>query len=153
MTEYASPAGEPGREAPVGLPKLEKLDKDECLRLISTGGVGRVAFSNPAGPVILPVNYTVEQGAVLFRTALGGPMDSDLRTGVEGADFMVAFEVDEIDEGNREGWSVLIRGGAHHVTDQERAGATSVESWPGGERRLYIRIAPVEISGRRIRHV
>ncbi|MEV4456107.1 pyridoxamine 5'-phosphate oxidase family protein [Microbispora sp. NPDC004025] len=135
--------------APAGMPRLDKLDREECLRLISPGGVGRIAFNNPSGPVILPVNYTVEQGAVLFRTALGGPMDADLRTGVEGADFMVAFEVDRIDESTREGWSVLVRGGAHHVTGDVN---TKVETWAGGERELYIRIAPVEISGRRIQH-
>jgi nitroimidazol reductase NimA-like FMN-containing flavoprotein (pyridoxamine 5'-phosphate oxidase superfamily) len=148
MTEYG-PAGQP---APSGMPALQGLDKDECLRLISPGGVGRVAFNNPSGPLILPVNYTIEQGAVLFRTAFGGPMDADLRTGVAGAEFMVAFEVDHIDENTREGWSVLIRGGAHHITDRERATTAEprVESWAGGERELYIRIAPVDITGRRI---
>ncbi|ETK31586.1 pyridoxamine 5'-phosphate oxidase family protein [Microbispora sp. ATCC PTA-5024] len=154
MTEFTSSLGEPGEPLPAGMPRLERLDKDDCLRLISPGGVGRVAFNNPAGPVILPVNYTIEDNAVLFRTALGGPMDADLRTGVEGAEFMVAFEVDHIDESTREGWSVLVRGGAHHITDRDRAEAeaSGVESWAGGERELYIRIAPVDITGRRIRH-
>ncbi|MBX6383432.1 MAG: pyridoxamine 5'-phosphate oxidase family protein [Microbispora sp.] len=135
---------------PAGMPRLDKLGHDECLRLISPGGVGRVAFNNPSGPVILPVNYTIEQGCVLFRTALGGPMDADLRTGIEGADFMVAFEVDRIDESTREGWSVLVRGGAHHVTGDVHKDA--VESWAGGDRPIYIRISPVEITGRRITH-
>ncbi|MBP2703159.1 pyridoxamine 5'-phosphate oxidase family protein [Microbispora sp. RL4-1S] len=154
MTEFARPADRPGQNAPAGMPRLERLDKDDCLRLISPGGVGRVAFNNPSGPVILPVNYTIEEGAVLFRTAFGGPMDADLRTGVEGADFKVAFEVDHVDENTREGWSVLVRGGAHHITAQDRLDQTGsgVDSWAGGERELYIRIAPVEISGRRIRH-
>lgn len=145
MTEYTAPES----TVPAGMPRLEKLDHEECLRLISCGGVGRVAFNNPSGPVVLPVNYTIEQGAVLFRTALGGPMDADLRTGVEGADFMVAFEVDRIDEKTREGWSVLVRGGAHHVTGDV---GKSVDTWAGGDRALYIRITPVEVTGRRIRH-
>ncbi|MBE3007899.1 pyridoxamine 5'-phosphate oxidase family protein [Microbispora sp. NEAU-D428] len=136
--------------APAGMPRLDKLEREECLRLISPGGVGRVAFNNPTGPVILPVNYTIEQGAILFRTALGGPMDADLRTGIEGADFMVAFEVDHIDESTREGWSVLVRGGAHHITGDVNKNA--VESWAGGDRPLYIRISPNEVSGRRIQH-
>ncbi|GAB3164111.1 pyridoxamine 5'-phosphate oxidase family protein [Microbispora hainanensis] len=136
--------------APAGAPHLDKLDREECLRLISPGGVGRIAFNDPIGPVILPVNYTIEQGAVLFRTALGGPMDTDLRTGIEGADFMVAFEVDHIDESTREGWSVLVRGGAHHITGDVDKDA--VESWAGGDRPLYIRISPNEVTGRRIRH-
>ncbi|MFC0864244.1 pyridoxamine 5'-phosphate oxidase family protein [Sphaerimonospora cavernae] len=136
-----------------GRTRLEWLDKDECLELVASGGVGRVAFNSQTGPVILPVNYMMDAGTILFRTALGGPLDTDLRTGVEGAEFKVAFEVDRIDEARREGWSVLVRGGAHHVTGEEecaQAAATGLETWAGGERELFIRIAPVEITGRRI---
>ncbi|MEV8636449.1 pyridoxamine 5'-phosphate oxidase family protein [Streptosporangium sp. NPDC051023] len=134
-------------------PRLEKLDADECVRLVSPGGVGRVAFDSPTGPLILPVNYVMHDGAVLLRTAFGGPLDRNLRTGVEGVDFKVAFEVDHIDEARRQGWSVLIRGAAHHISsERERAAVTTVDvdPWAGGERELYIRITPVEISGRRI---
>ena len=63
---------------------------------------------------------------------------------------MVAFEVDHIDESTREGWSVLVRSGAHHITGDVNKNA--VESWAGGDRPLYIRISPNEITGRRIRH-
>ncbi|GAA3104120.1 pyridoxamine 5'-phosphate oxidase family protein [Streptosporangium carneum] len=134
-------------------PRLEKLDADECMRLVSAGGVGRVAFDTPTGPLILPVNYTMHEGSVLLRTAFGGPLDTNLRTGVEGVDFKVAFEVDHIDEARRQGWSVLIRGAAHHISserEQAAVTATDVEPWAGGERELHIRITPVEVSGRRI---
>ncbi|GAA3070558.1 pyridoxamine 5'-phosphate oxidase family protein [Streptosporangium carneum] len=144
----------PGRGLPGAHPHLEKLDADECLRLVSPGGVGRVAFDEPGGPAILPVNYVVRDGAVIFRTSFGGPLDENLRTGVRGVEFKIAFEVDRIDEVNREGWSVLVRGGAHHVTADERASAVAsgVLPWAGGERDLYIRIVAVEITGRRIRN-
>ncbi|MEV7013384.1 pyridoxamine 5'-phosphate oxidase family protein [Streptosporangium sp. NPDC051022] len=145
----------PGRGRPAARPSLEKLDPAECLRLISPGGVGRVAFNEPEGPVVLPVNYAVHEGAVVFRTAFGGPLDERLRTGVQGVEFKVAFEVDRIDDASREGWSVLIRGGAHHVaTEDEQAEARSsgVQPWAGGERELYVTILPTEISGRRIQH-
>ncbi|WP_424533200.1 pyridoxamine 5'-phosphate oxidase family protein [Sphaerisporangium viridialbum] len=133
-------------------PVLEELDADECLRLISPGGVGRVGFNTPTGPVVLPVNYTMHDGAVLFRTAFGGPMDEALSTGVKGVEFKIAFEVDHIDTASREGWSVLIQGAAHHVSSEEELAAVSgsVEPWVGGERRLYIRVTPVQLTGRRI---
>ena len=143
----------PGRDRAGAQPRLEKLDADECMRLVSPGGVGRVAFESPTGPLILPVNYVMHDDAVLLRTAFGGPLDANLRTGVEGADFKVAFEVDHVDEARRQGWSVLIRGAAHHISSEsERAAASAagVEPWAGGERELYIRISPAEISGRRI---
>ncbi|GAA4594096.1 hypothetical protein GCM10023194_60030 [Planotetraspora phitsanulokensis] len=150
MTESSRPARESG-PAVSSLP--EKIDTDECLRLIAPGGVGRVAFGTGAGPVIFPVNYTIAEGAVLIRTAFGGPMDEDLRSGVEGCELMIAFEVDRFDYTAREGWSVLIRGGAHHlISDSEHAAAvsTGLESWAGGERDLYIKVVPVEITGRRV---
>jgi transcriptional regulator with XRE-family HTH domain len=145
----------PGRGRLAARPRLEKLQADECLRLLSPGGVGRVAFNDLGGPAILPVNYALHDNSVIFRTAFGGPLDDTLRTGVQGVEFKVAFEVDRIDEANREGWSVLIRGGAHHVsTAEEQAAveASGVQSWVGGDRELYVKIAPLEISGRRIQH-
>ncbi|WP_371778626.1 pyridoxamine 5'-phosphate oxidase family protein [Streptosporangium subroseum] len=145
----------PGLGRPAAHPRLEKLDADECLRLLSPGGVGRVAFDDLGGPAILPVNYVLRDDSVIFRTALGGPLDDTLRTGVQGVEFKIAFEVDRIDDANREGWSVLVRGGAHHVsTAEEQAAvrASGVQPWVGGDRELYVRIAPSEITGRRIRH-
>ncbi|MER5426370.1 pyridoxamine 5'-phosphate oxidase family protein [Streptosporangium roseum] len=144
----------PGRGRPAALPELEKLNPDECLRLISPGGVGRVAFNDLGGPSILPVNYVLHEGSVIFRTAFGGPLDADLRTGVKGVDFKIAFEVDRIDDANREGWSVLVRGGLHHAAtagEQAAAAASGVQPWAGGDRELYVRIVPAEITGRRIR--
>ncbi|WP_283137088.1 pyridoxamine 5'-phosphate oxidase family protein [Rhizohabitans arisaemae] len=139
------------RDTPGG--RLEKLEPDECLRLIAPGGIGRVAFNEPAGPAVLPVNYMLHNGAIIIRTAIGGPLDEPLRTGMDGAEFKIAFQVDRIDETTREGWSVLVRGGVHHVSPDERAAAAAsgVQPWAGGPRELYLRIATTEITGRRIR--
>ena len=54
-------------------PVLERLDEDECLRLISPGGVGRLAFSGRYGLTVFPVNYTVHDGSIMFRTAEYSP--------------------------------------------------------------------------------
>jgi nitroimidazol reductase NimA-like FMN-containing flavoprotein (pyridoxamine 5'-phosphate oxidase superfamily) len=136
-------------------PVLEELDVKECLRLISPGGIGRVGFNTPNGPTVLPVNYTMHGRAVVYRTAFGGPMDEDLSTGVKGVEFKIAFEVDHIDTATREGWSVLIQGAAHRISSEEELTAVStsaVQPWAGGERRLYIRVDPVQLTGRRVRH-
>ncbi len=52
---------------------------------------------------MLPVNYRLHEGSIVFRTSHGSPMDEDLRTGSSHADYQVAFEVDEIKAGTREG--------------------------------------------------
>lgn len=132
----------------------EHLDEAECLRLIAPGGIGRLAYSGRYGPTVLPVNYALHEGTIVFRTAHDSPTDEDLRTGIADAEYKVAFEIDEFDPAAREGWSVLVQGSAHHVESaDERASVeqAGVEPWAGGARELYLRVLPTRITGRRIR--
>jgi nitroimidazol reductase NimA-like FMN-containing flavoprotein (pyridoxamine 5'-phosphate oxidase superfamily) len=132
---------------------IEELDEAESLRLVSQGEIGRIAYLSRFGPAVLPVNYKWHDGAIVFRTTRHSALDEDLQTGITGGDYIVAFEVDEIDVPGREGWSVLLQGPAHHVSEAERASAeqAGVEPWPAGEKDLFIRIVPSRVTGRRIR--
>ena len=133
---------------------IEELDEDTCLQLISQGGIGRIAYNSRSGPAVLPVNFALRGGAIVFRTAAHSSLDEDLRTGIEGAEYRVAFEIDDIDLVKQLGWSVLIQGPAHHVTPAERdATLKGVEAWAPGERELFVRIVPSRITGRRISSV
>lgn len=155
MSDHAHEPGTAANGGPgTGKPHLVDLDRDECLRLISPGGVGRVAFNSPEGPMILPVNYRLFGGAVVFRTATGGKLAQELSTGVEGVEFKIAFEIDRIDETTEEGWSVIVHGPAHHVSADELDSVTAsgLESWAGGSREHFMRIVPTRITGRRIVH-
>jgi len=131
---------------------IEELDEDQCLKLVSEGGIGRIAYTGRFGPVVLPVNYELLDGAVVFRTAAHGPLDEDLRTGIANADYKVAFEIDSIDLATQRGWSVLIQGPAHHLAEDERdvAGRARVQPWAPGEREMMVRIVPSRITGRRV---
>jgi nitroimidazol reductase NimA-like FMN-containing flavoprotein (pyridoxamine 5'-phosphate oxidase superfamily) len=133
---------------------LETLTETECLDLIAPGGIGRLVFAGRWDLTVLPVNYKLVDGAILFRTAQNSATDEDLRTGIAHAEFRVAFEIDAFDPEAREGWSVLIQGPAHHLdTEEERsqALAAGVEPWPEGPREHFIQIRPARITGRRIR--
>ena len=137
----------PGHRRPADLRVISKLMPNECHRLIAPGGVGRIAFGTLSGPVVVPVNFAVLADTIVIRTAEGSVIDGH-------ADEKVALEVDHIDEALCQGWSVLVRGAAHRVTHpaelhrlQEDA---SVWPWPGGEREVYVRIIPSQITGRRI---
>jgi nitroimidazol reductase NimA-like FMN-containing flavoprotein (pyridoxamine 5'-phosphate oxidase superfamily) len=135
---------------------METLEEAECLGLIAAGGIGRLVFAGRWDLTVLPVNYKMHDGAILFRTAQNSATDEDLRTGIAHAEYRVAFEVDDFDEEAREGWSVLIQGPAHHLdTDEERRQAVEagIEPWPGGLREHFIQIRPDRITGRRIRHI
>ncbi|WP_051712370.1 pyridoxamine 5'-phosphate oxidase family protein [Spirillospora albida] len=136
---------------PSAKPVLEELDRAACLALIAPGGIGRVAFEDGEGPTVIPVNYTVENGSVVFRTSTHARLSRTLLTEVAGGGHVrVAFEVDEIDHASEEGWSVLLRGGAHHLAPDERPAA--VEPWPGGEHEEWFRLQPSSVSGRRLHH-
>jgi hypothetical protein len=107
----------------------------------------RLAVTTRTGPVIVPVNYSVVEGAVVFRTAPG-------TTPAEAAGTQVAFEVDHIDEALSQGWSVLVRGRARVVTDPDAIRELSDRAfstpWAGGDRDVWVSIDLVSISGRRI---
>ena len=135
-------------------PVVEFLDEAECLRLIAAGGVGRIGYTGRFGPTILPVNYTLHDGTIVFRTGQHSPLGEDLRTGIEHAESKVAFEIDETSPATHEGWSILIQGSAHLVdSDAERASVvqSGVEPWAGGEKELFVRVLPTRITGRHIR--
>ncbi len=133
---------------------LEELDEAECLRLVAPGGIGRLVFAGRFDLTVLPVNYKLHDGSILFRTAQHGTTHDDLRTGIAHAEYRVAFEVDDFDHRAREGWSVLIQGPAHHmdsVSECVAAQTAGVVPWPDGVREHFIRITPARITGRRIR--
>jgi len=138
----------PGQAGPAGHPALEELAPWECWAKLAPGGVGRVALSTPDGPLALPVNYRVLDGTVLYRTTA----DSVLAT---AAGCRVAFEVDRLDEAFSSGWSVLVTGTAHQVTDPEVVtwfeDHANPRPWAGGQRDTWLRIRPTTITGRRIR--
>ncbi|MFD8862999.1 helix-turn-helix domain-containing protein [Streptomyces sp. NPDC059590] len=138
----------PGLAQAGSRPDLVELTPRECYDLLSTHGVGRISVSTSKGPSILPVNYSVMDDAVVFRTA---PDASP--AAAAGAE--VAFEVDHIDEALSEGWSVLVVGRAQRVTDPEAIRRVAADAyskpWPGGSRELCLRIDPTRVTGRRIR--
>ncbi len=134
--------------------RIEPLDEAECLALIAPGGIGRIAYHGRFGQTVLPVNYELFDGTIVFRTGQDSPLDEDLRTGIARAEYQVAFEIDEIDKAGRDGWSVLVQGSARHVdSETERSSAlqSGVEPWAGGQKEHYVRIVPTRITGRRIR--
>jgi nitroimidazol reductase NimA-like FMN-containing flavoprotein (pyridoxamine 5'-phosphate oxidase superfamily)/DNA-binding transcriptional regulator YiaG len=137
----------PGQCRPAGLRVVSKLMPAECRRLIAPGGVGRIAVGTISGPVVVPVNFAVLAGTLVIRTAEGTVIDGH-------ADEQVALEVDHIDEALCQGWSVLVRGPAHRVAHPAELRRLQEDAvlwpWPGGEREVYVRIIPRDITGRRI---
>ncbi|MCX4913150.1 MULTISPECIES: helix-turn-helix domain-containing protein [unclassified Streptomyces] len=138
----------PGLGQAASRAELIELDIEECRTRLSTHGVGRLAAHTPQGLSVLPVNYSVIDGTVAFRTAPGAAPAATVGD-------QVAFEVDQVDEALSQGWSVLVRGRARAVTDPvvaRRLDALAYSRpWVGGDvRDLWVRIDEEEITGRRI---
>ena len=122
------------------------LSTNECLDLLRSTDVGRLAVSITNLPDIFPINYIVDRGAVLFRTAEG----TKLAAAVLGRG--VAFEVDGVDDVAGEAWSVVIKGHAVEIERmQELFDALDLPlyPWHAAPKHRFVRIEPVDISGRR----
>jgi nitroimidazol reductase NimA-like FMN-containing flavoprotein (pyridoxamine 5'-phosphate oxidase superfamily) len=126
---------------------LEILGVEECLRLLGTQNTGRIAVIVERKPLVLPVNYAMHRGTVVFRTDPGTKLDAAL-----GEEY-VSFEVDEIDQRYRTGWSVLVVGQAERVyqpEELEELRRLPLQPWAPGHKAHYVRVLSTAISGRRI---
>jgi len=95
-------------------------------------------------PTILPVNYVLVDGFVVFRTGAGGRLEAALRGE------QIAFEIDGVDAADRTGWSVLVRGHAERVSDPTelaRLRAMPLVAWAPGAKPHYVRIRANAVTG------
>jgi nitroimidazol reductase NimA-like FMN-containing flavoprotein (pyridoxamine 5'-phosphate oxidase superfamily) len=125
---------------------LEVLEADECLRLLSSAKLGRLAVSAGALPSIVPVNFLLDGNRILIRTSPGTKLAAALTRSV------VAFEVDEFDTFSHSGWSVSVTGLADEVcdvTELERIDRLPLPHWSSRGGRV-IAITTEFVSGRRI---
>jgi hypothetical protein len=126
---------------------LEVLGRDECLRLLATATLGRVAVTSGALPTVLPVNFRFDGRQILFRTGVGTKLDAATDNAV------VAFEVDEIDPVAHTGWSVVVTGVARELTDARQlaeAQGPPLARWAPGADHRVVAISTDLVSGRRI---
>jgi nitroimidazol reductase NimA-like FMN-containing flavoprotein (pyridoxamine 5'-phosphate oxidase superfamily) len=122
------------------------LTTDECWALLRSSEVGRLAVSIRNHPDLFPVNYLVDHGAIVFRTAEG----TKLAAAVLGVS--VAFEIDGYDGDAGEAWSVVLKGRAveiERMQDVFEAVDLPLFPWHAAPKHRFVRIEPDEVSGRR----
>ncbi|MCW2492893.1 MAG: hypothetical protein JWN47_2257 [Frankiales bacterium] len=127
--------------------RLQVLDVQDCLSLLQKRHLGRLAFVEEGLPTILPVNYILVDGRVVFRTDSGGKLEAATR------DQPMAFEIDGIDVADRSGWSVLVRGHGERVNGPDELAllrTLPLVAWAPGAKAHYVRISAAEVTGRRI---
>jgi nitroimidazol reductase NimA-like FMN-containing flavoprotein (pyridoxamine 5'-phosphate oxidase superfamily) len=124
---------------------LKELSRDECLRLMATTAVGRIIYTRQALPAVELVNFALHDGDIVIRTNRGGK----LAAAILGA--VVAFEVDQLNPGDKTGWSVTAIGRSREVTDPPEVEALrriGLSTWAPGEHEHFIGITPEIVNGR-----
>ena len=117
------------------------IDRDGCLRLLSSQQVGRLVY-NAAEPEIRPMNYVMVDDEIFMR--VDRPMELPSR---------VVFEVDQIDATDRQGWSVIVHGTAvvAPLMSEDIEPLEHLEPWAEGAMLWTVRIRIEEVSGRWVR--
>jgi len=123
-----------------------RMDEDECLLLLEAEDVGRLAIVQGQVPAIFPINYVLDGGDIVFRTAPGTKV-------THGPRALAAFEIDGFDREHRTGWSVVVVGALEVVAPHDGAHLARHEQlpvapWAGGRRDILMRLVPGTITGR-----
>ena len=127
---------------------LAVMAPDDCFDRLRRAHVGRIGFVERGEMAILPVNIAVDGRSIVFRTGHG----AKLSTAVMAQP--VCVEVDDWDDFDHTGWSVLARGVAEEVLDDEqiaRLETLPVRPWANPDvRPRWVRVRINELTGRRI---
>lgn len=129
-------------------PGVEVLDEATCWDLMRAVEVGRLAVAAVGELDIFPVNYVVDDGTVVFRTAEGTKLVELVVAG------QVAFEADGRDDETGTAWSVVVKGEADlldRFDDIYHAQTLQIVPWSGQPKERFVRIQPNRVTGRRFR--
>lgn len=126
--------------------QVDALSETQCWELLRHAEIGRLAVWVEDHPEIFPVNFAVDRGALVFRTAAGTKVSAAL------GESAVALETDGPDPASGTAWSVVVKGRAKQITDTAGLMDTvrlPLFPWQGGEKGKFVRIVPTEVTGRR----
>lgn len=130
---------------------MEVLTGSQCLELLRTASVGRLGIGvSGSAPEILPINFVVDRGTIVFRTGAG----TKLAAAVEHSP--VAFEADGYIPQSNEAWSVVLKGTGAVIHGQESLLETyrlPLFPWQPAPKSTFVRIEPDQITGRRFHPV
>jgi uncharacterized protein len=124
----------------------QELPVDECWELLRQSPVGRLAVVVAGHPDIFPINYVVDHGSIVIRTAAGTKL-----AGSKGR--QVAFEADGYDLSDGSAWSVVLKGQAEpilQVSETISAMSLPLLPWQEGNKPWFLRIVPANVTGRRL---
>ncbi len=125
---------------------MEILDAEQCWELLGSVEVGRLAIAVAGDVDIFPVNFALDDGSIVFRTAEGTKLVEIVLAG------RVAFEVDGYEPEHGRAWSVVVKGRADNLErfeDLYRAQALPLFPWNAAPKERFVRLRPERLTGRR----
>ncbi|MDH3683736.1 MAG: pyridoxamine 5'-phosphate oxidase family protein [Acidimicrobiia bacterium] len=122
---------------------LEILSREECLRLLEPGGVGRLAWVVRNHPVIRPVNFALDDHRLVIRTGAGSIYIAATSS------LPATFEIDKTRNVDHTAWSVVVNG-TIRVADDNVARQLPLRSWAPVRSDHFVEISIADVSGRRI---
>ncbi len=141
----------PGRNIPASMDSDDSgpamIPAHECLRLLASVSVGRIAYTKRALPAVEPVRFAVEGNEIVIRTDTGSTLSATI------PDTIVAFQADHLDDETHTGWTVTVVGSAHEMTDlgdMARLRGPEPPSWALTRSDQFIRIVPGIVTGREL---
>jgi nitroimidazol reductase NimA-like FMN-containing flavoprotein (pyridoxamine 5'-phosphate oxidase superfamily) len=128
---------------------LVVLDRSECLQLLATVNVGRIAvvLADSGQPLIRPVNYVFDTASqsVVIRSRSGSKLHALLHAK------RAAFEIDGTKDEGRLSWSVIVHGVVEEVvapSELRRVERLGLESKAPARDSRWLRIRLGTVSGR-----
>jgi nitroimidazol reductase NimA-like FMN-containing flavoprotein (pyridoxamine 5'-phosphate oxidase superfamily) len=128
--------------------RVHELSRAEAVELLQLHAyVGRIGFIVDGRPLILPVNYLADGDSIVFCTGPGTKLSAI------GGGAPVVFEVDDSRPLYHAGWSVVVKGTAHEVTDETQLDELRrgpLRSWATRSNEHWVSLSIEEVTGRRI---
>lgn len=124
----------------------EILSVEDCWQLLASASVGRLAIDIAGKPDIFPINYVIDNGTIVFRSAAGTKLAASVLL------HHVAFEIDGYEPHGRTAWSVVVKGKAHEIEKMMEvydAQDLPLFPWVVSEKPNFVRITADEVTGRR----
>ncbi|MDO4253867.1 MAG: pyridoxamine 5'-phosphate oxidase family protein [Kocuria sp.] len=128
--------------------RYRELNRDEVWELLDSEPFGRLAVVVSGVVDIFPVNFTVHQRKLWFRTGQGSKLAS------LAINNHVAFEADRrvpLNDGQEEVASVVVHGRARRIEDGpefSQAEQLDLRPWTQSFKPYFVVIEPEKVSGR-----
>ena len=115
------------------------LSRDDCMRLLGLGGVGRIAVPGERVPTMRPVNFALQGERIVMRTS-----DRALWAAAE-AGVGASFEFDEVRNEDHWTWNVIATGWL-----EELAVDAPVTLWAPSADERSLALTITDVSGRQV---